>query len=263
MILKETYEDRTIHENWESVYRRNPVQDDLNARMLERILSSLRLPERALCLDAGCGTGKHTLSLMKRGYRCVGVDLSERALQKTKARLAEDGLNAEGLLVCHALEAMPFQDETFDMVYCRGVLMHIPDWILALGNLCRVLKRGGKIVILESNHRALEAALVRLVRGVVARRSRIVETEGGLEFWSGADGGRPYVVRIADIDFLIRQLQAFGIRCTERFATEFWDLNRFPSGLMRDLAARYNRLWFSLKGPPFLSIGNAVIGSKQ
>ena len=39
-----------------------------------------------------------------------------------------------------SLEALPFGDRRFDLVHCRGVLMHIPDWQAALRELCRVIK---------------------------------------------------------------------------------------------------------------------------
>ena len=50
--------------------------------------------------------------------------------------------------------------------------MHVPDWERALTNLCRVLKPGGRIVILESNHKAVEMLLVRSVRALFKRIAR-------------------------------------------------------------------------------------------
>ena len=57
--------------------------------------------------------------------------------------------------------------------------------------------------------------------------------------------------------------RAFGVRPVARFATEFWDVYRFAPGLCRNLAIRFNRLWFALRLPAGPSIGNAIIGEKQ
>ncbi len=62
--------------------------------------------------------------------------------------------------------------------------MHVPDWERALSELCRVLKPHGKLVLIEANRSSIEARLVGLVRAVSRRKSELVRTPGGLEFWS-------------------------------------------------------------------------------
>ncbi len=71
------------------------------------------------------------------------------------------------------------------------------------------------------------------------------------------------VTRIADVGYLMARLRALGVRPLGRFATEFWDVHRFAAGFWRDLAIRFNRLWFALRLPAGPSIGNAVIGEKR
>lgn len=262
MILKETYERAGIHDSWESVYRSNPLQDRLYARLLDRILGHLQPDAEALFLDAGCGVGYHALAIAQRGYCCVGVDISETILRQAAGNACQAGLDARVSFRAEALENLSFADGTFDVVHCRGVLMHIPEWEKALRQLCRVLKPGGKIVILESNASALETCLVRLLRRVRHTRSQMVATPGGLEFWA-EQGGQPVVTRIANVSYLQEQLRAHGVEPLHRFATEFWDINRFAPGLPRNLVICLNRLWFALRLPCALSIGNAVIGQKR
>jgi ubiquinone/menaquinone biosynthesis C-methylase UbiE len=261
MKLKETFEHRAIHDGWEAVYRGNELQDRLNARMLERIFARLGSPPGALALDAGCGAGYHSLALARRGCRVIGIDISSHILDQAAASAARAGLDERVEFRCDSLEDLSFPDETFDLVHCRGVLMHIPDWTRALEQLCRVLKPGGKIVIFESNSTAVESVLVKLLRRLRSNRSRLVRVSGGLEFWA-EQYGLPVVTRIADINCLMEELRYHGVEPLARLATEFWDIFRFQNRVSRSLAISFNRLWFGLRLPAALSMGNAVLGRK-
>lgn len=260
--LKETYEQPEIHEKWESVYRRNPLQDKLNDRIMNRIMARLGLEPNALLLDAGCGTGDHSIGIVRRGFRCVGVDISENVLAKARKNVARHALETKVEFRCESLENLSFSDSTFDAVYCRGVLMHIPSWEKAIFNLCRVLKPGGKIVIMESNHRSLETLLVLTVRKMTQRRSQMVWTPGGIEFWSQR-ANKPFLVRIGNMMHLTEVLNSHKISSIQRFSAEFFDINRFPTGIVRDAIIRLNMLCFWLQIPANLGVGNVVIGQKM
>jgi ubiquinone/menaquinone biosynthesis C-methylase UbiE len=107
------------------------------------------------------------------------VDISENVLETARRDAALRGLASRTSFVCQALEDLTFDDDTFDAVHCRGVLMHIPQWEKALASLCRVLKPGGRIAIMEGNDKSLEMAIVLAVRKVQARNSKMIKTEGG------------------------------------------------------------------------------------
>ena len=261
MKLKATYEEPSIHAHWEAIYRSNPVLDRLNDAIMERIIQSITPAHDALFLDAGCGVGDHTFRIAQRGYRCVGVDVSEYILQLARQNATERGFTCGVNFVCQALEELSFPDGVFDVVHCRGVLMHIPEWEKALGNLCRVLKPKGKIVIMESNSEALEIYIVKLIRLLTTRRSNLVTTPGGLEFWS-QESGRPFVFRVANIKSLVGKLEECGVRVLSRFGTSFLGSGRFPEGLIRNSVIRFDRLYFHLRFPAWVGIGNAIVGEK-
>lgn len=261
MTLKQTYDQEQIHSRWESVYRGHPILRDLDDRMMDRIIANLNLPSYALFLDAGCGGGEHSFRIAARGYRCVGVDLSEARVGLAKKRAVLEGLTSRVSFTCQALEDLAFQDHTFDAIHCRGVLMHIPAWKKALANLCRVLKPEGHIAILENNHKSLEMRLVLLVRKIQRRHSKMLRTEAGFEFWS-EENGQPFVVRVADLRYLSSELQRNGIRPSKRFAHELFDLNRFPAGILRNSIMQLNKCYFLFSLPHSWCIGNAIIGQK-
>lgn len=262
MPLKKTYARSEIHDNWESVYRGNPIENRFNDRIMDRILQYLNPPPNALFLDAGCGVGDHAIRIAERGYRCVGVDISESILHRAKKNVVERGLESRVSFVCQALEEMLFEEATFDAVHCRGVLMHVPQWQKALANLCRWIKPGGRIAILENNQTSLEATIVLVVRCIQARKSKLMNIPAGLEFWS-KENGQPFVVRIANIATLTRELESCQVRVLKRFAAGCWGIGRLPAGFVRNAVIRFNRPYFSLGLPPSVSMGNAIIGEKR
>jgi ubiquinone/menaquinone biosynthesis C-methylase UbiE len=259
--LLSTYSRREIHEEWESIYRSSKLQDRFNDLMMDRILSFLKLAPGAVVLDAGCGSGHHSIRIASRDFQAVAVDISAANLLKARKNVAERGLSSRVTFAREALESLSFRDGSFDAVYCRGVLMHIPHWKKALHNLQRVLKPGGRMALLESNDGSLEAGLVLCLRRFLARESKVVRSREGLEFWS-EKGGTPFLARMVNIRFLRDFLKANQERTIHHSADEFWDLNRFPPGLLRNAAILFNRLWFTLRLPASLSAGNIIIGEK-
>lgn len=90
-------------------------------------------------LDMATGTGRAALALARRGAIVTGVDASREMLSVARTRAADAGLTiefAEG-----DAHALVFADRSFDAVVCLRMLMHVPDWRKALGELCRVTQQ--------------------------------------------------------------------------------------------------------------------------
>jgi ubiquinone/menaquinone biosynthesis C-methylase UbiE len=260
--LLATFAAGDLHDEWNTIYDFNPLQDRLNKSLYDRLFGSLALPPDALCLDAGCGKGDHTIQFAKRGYRCVGIDISEYVLSKAREDAASAGVAAKVSFAVETLEELSIPSDTFDFVHCRGVLMHVPDWQAATTNLCRVLKPGGKIFISEMNDRSLETAVQLFVRKFSRRESIMKRTPGGIEIWS-EENGKPFLVRTANVASLTACLSDCNVDTIRRFADEFWTLNRFPTGFVRDSIIRFNQMWFNLRLPAALSVGNGIVGEKR
>jgi demethylmenaquinone methyltransferase/2-methoxy-6-polyprenyl-1,4-benzoquinol methylase len=103
-------------------------------------------------LDLACGTGDLTLAALKRkipGMSIVGVDLAERMLALFEHKLEQLGLqNRVELIQADAL-ALPLQDESFDATMIAFGIRNMPDTVDSLKEMCRVLRPGGRAIILE------------------------------------------------------------------------------------------------------------------
>ncbi len=51
---------------------------------IDFLLEEFKLPKGAKILDMGCGVGRHSIELAKRGYRVTGIDISQKMLEKAK-----------------------------------------------------------------------------------------------------------------------------------------------------------------------------------
>ena len=105
--------------------------------------------EESIVLDAGCGTGKCSIPLAKLGFKVVGVDISVKAIE-VAGRAAENA-GADITFRVEDLEALPFKDNTCDIVFCGGVLHHFPNIGKVATELYRVLKKDGKLYAYEAN----------------------------------------------------------------------------------------------------------------
>lgn len=94
-------------------------------------------------LDVACGTGDLTLDLLRRGHRVTGVDLSEQMLALARRKAA-----AARFQLADA-EALPFPDASFDAVTCAFGIRNFVHLEKGLDEMLRVLKPGGRLVILE------------------------------------------------------------------------------------------------------------------
>jgi ubiquinone/menaquinone biosynthesis C-methylase UbiE len=97
-------------------------------------------------LEIGAGTGYFTLNLLQLGLveRATATDISPGMLASLDASAAELGVDVRTVR-CEA-EELPFDDESFDLVFGHAVLHHIPDLGRAFGEFARVLRPGGTVV---------------------------------------------------------------------------------------------------------------------
>jgi 2-polyprenyl-3-methyl-5-hydroxy-6-metoxy-1,4-benzoquinol methylase len=104
-------------------------------------------------LDIGCGTGRHSIELSKRGYEIVGIDLSESLLKRAKEKATEQNLQI--VFQRHDARNLPFWHQ-FDLVImlCEGAfsLMETDEMnFQILQNAANALKPKGKLIFTTLN----------------------------------------------------------------------------------------------------------------
>jgi len=257
--------DPEIHEQWESLYL-NADLDRLYDRVFERIVKALSPKPGQTLLDAGCGYCFHAIRLAKSGLRVMALDFSDAALTRGAQTVKRAGMEDRIELRQGDLLKLPFSDATFDFVHSWGVLMHVPRLEDALGELIRVLKPGGKLVVMENNVRSLHVQAEKLARlAKLLLRRRVNErksTPRGTEEWFGNGSGR-LMLRIQDIDFLVRFCEERGLRLADRFAGQFTELyTQVPGRMLKRAVYKFNELWFAAGARPRLAAGNVLVFDK-
>lgn len=105
-------------------------------------------PEKGLrILDVGCGTGELSLLFAEMGHQVTGIDISTQMLKTAKAKAEACGADisfGEG-----DAENPPFETSSFDIVFSRHLLWTLPDPEKAIKNWERVLRKNGKVVIID------------------------------------------------------------------------------------------------------------------
>jgi SAM-dependent methyltransferase len=97
-------------------------------------------------LEVGCGLGTDGAQFAKAGAIYTGIDLTDAAIDFARRRF--ELFQLPGTFRVADAERLDFPDNTFDIVYSHGVLHHTPDTASAVREIHRVLRPGGKAVVM-------------------------------------------------------------------------------------------------------------------
>lgn len=105
---------------------------------------------RGTVLDIACGTGDFSIEALRHGVeRVVGADISENMLAVAREKAREKGLEDRLEFRYGDSENLDFEDGTFDAVTVAFGVRNFEHLERGLAEMCRVLRPGGKVVILE------------------------------------------------------------------------------------------------------------------
>lgn len=126
-----------------------PVNSHYVNRHIQEFVNHSGISKSDDILEVGCGMGKFTLPLLKRGYKITGLDLSPFLLQKLLEH--NDNRHNIELVVSDILDIPEEFNGRFDKVIGFFTLHHFLNLETYLQAMCRVLKPGGSVVFLEPN----------------------------------------------------------------------------------------------------------------
>jgi SAM-dependent methyltransferase len=208
--VAEQYQDSTRFDARVRIYELYDVSPEPWIRWL---FDRLALTPGERVLEVGCGTGnlwRENASRVPERVALVLSDLSPGMLGEARARLAGLPLSPE---LCEAdAQALPFSDESFDLVIANHMLYHVPDRARALGEVRRVLRRGGRFVA-GTNHWTHLIELRELLTrfGVAGSLLRPHRDSDGFDLETAAEE----ISSVLDVLGVDRRLSALEIRDVE------------------------------------------------
>jgi demethylmenaquinone methyltransferase/2-methoxy-6-polyprenyl-1,4-benzoquinol methylase len=147
-----------VNDLFAAIARRYDLINDLQSFGLHRLwkrrvvqLAKVQSGNRAL--DLCCGTGDIALALAQRGAETVGLDFSEKMLEVAEARrqkIRNSQFEIRNLKFVHGdAQQIAFPDNSFDIVTVGYGLRNLTSWERGLDEMFRVIRPGGRIVVLE------------------------------------------------------------------------------------------------------------------
>jgi ubiquinone/menaquinone biosynthesis C-methylase UbiE len=113
----------------------------------KKLISELGISSQDVVLDFGCGTGYFTIPLSRTAQKVIGVDISGNMLKKTAEYARREGVVVE--LLQSDGTRIDLSEDCVDVIMLVHVLHHVEEKARTLLEFHRILKPGGRVVILE------------------------------------------------------------------------------------------------------------------
>ncbi len=128
--------------DWERI-RKSYFDDRVTSLAIEKLL-----PRDLLLADIGCGTGSLTFELARFAQKVIGIDLSTEMLRRARAIARDRQLHNVEFRQGDALD-LPLGMRTVDAAFCVMVLHFLADPERAIAGLCRVVRPGGSVILVD------------------------------------------------------------------------------------------------------------------
>lgn len=172
-----------------------------------RLISLCSNGDKSCALDFGCGNGILLPDLVKSFKTVYGLDISFKMLKSNK----EYWKDSKGAIVGDG-NCLPFKENSFDSVVCRGVIHHIPNIDLTLNEVHRILKKGGVFVFSEPCN---DSVIIQLARKIMYKKSKSFDEDD-----------KAFLQK--ELETIINRNGNFSIEKIERFGFIAYTLAGFP-----------------------------------
>ena len=182
--------------------------------LIEEILSWSGVEQAENILDVGCGIGGSSLYLAaKLGAKATGITLSPVQAKRANQRARELGFAARTNFQVADAQEMPFADNSYDLVWSLESGEHMPDKTKFIQECYRVLKPGGKLIVVTWCHRPTDRLpLTAQEEKHLAEIYRVYHL--------------PYVISLPEYEAIARNISLNNIRTADwsQAVAPFWDL---------------------------------------
>jgi SAM-dependent methyltransferase len=141
-----------------------PDTDFVFARMTEETLNAVDARPGELILDVACGRAIDAIAMARKGAALTGIEASATMIVKAIEFMGADRRQVK--LARSLAEALPFPDNSFDKVVCKGAMDHFADLDKSMAEMARVTKPSGRVIIAIANFESLTCRLGRAVSSV-------------------------------------------------------------------------------------------------
>jgi len=115
------------------------------------------LPISGEILEIATGKGHFALTLAKRGYSFISIDISKQEQEIAMLNLRYFGLEKQVVLKIEDARSLSFPDQSFNTIFSINVFHHLEKPMMVLDELIRLLRHNGKVVLSDFSDKGLEA----------------------------------------------------------------------------------------------------------
>ena len=159
-VVDEHFQSHAAH--WRDLYEEAGVEGEIYRKRLAMVLKwvdQLAMPPGEQILEIGCGGGFSSVALAQRGYLVQAMDSVADMLNSTRESVARAGVSSSVFTSLGDAHSLAFPNNVFGLVLAIGVIPYLHSPKKALGEMARVLKPGGFLVVTAGNRWRIDHAL--------------------------------------------------------------------------------------------------------
>ncbi|MEM9066266.1 MAG: class I SAM-dependent methyltransferase [Planctomycetota bacterium] len=230
-------------------------------RAVRIMLDAMRAKDGQLVLDAGCGTGVHSVRTAKYGCNVRSIDISNAMLDRAKQNAESAGVADRITFSQENLTALTLEDNSVDHAFSWGVVVHIKDLEAALAHLNRVIRPGGSLALQITNTTAIDHRLEDTARALLGKKgpSDIIDSPFGKGLSWDWNGEEIFTWRMNAATLSRYMRDTFDAQRTFRGISELTEFQRWLPGFMSTPMLLLNRAAHVLRLPASLAATQLLV----